>query len=213
MAVQLLSVVPVMSLRPSRTLARGVLLAAALLVLSACGSDTRDWQLNNVTGHLPDLHFDMTGDNGQPMTAEALKGKVVMLYFGYTHCPDVCPLSLTHLHVVMQRLGKLADEVRIVFVSVDPKRDTPEILHGYVRAFDQHAVGLTGNVQQVRKLTKAYRVVFDADPPDGHGNYEVSHSSAVFIFDRQGRARLISGSADNMPAIEHDVKQLIEESS
>ncbi len=213
MAIELSSVVSVMSFPVPRILARGVLMVAAMLALAACSAGKLEWQTNDVTGHLPDLHFDMTGDNGQPMTAAALKGKVVMLYFGYTHCPDVCPLSLTHLHVVMQRLGKLADQVRIVFVSVDPKRDTPEVLHGYVRAFDQHAVGLTGSVKQVRRLTKAYRVVFNADPPDSHGNYEVSHSSAVFIFDRQGRARLISGSADNMAAIEHDVKQLIEESS
>lgn len=202
-----------MLFRLPRFLAHGTLLALTMLALAACGGSKTEWQLNDVTGHLPDLHFDMTGDNGQPMTADALKGKVVMMFFGYTHCPDVCPLSLTHLHTVMQRLGKLADQVRIVFVSVDPKRDTPEMLHGYVRAFDKHAVGLTGSVKQVRKLTKAYRVVFNTDPPDNHGNYEVSHSSAVFIFDRQGRARLISGSADNMPAIEHDVKQLIEESS
>ena len=211
MAVHPLPVVPVMPFPVSRPLVRGILLAAAMLALAACSSSKLEWQTNNVTGHLPDLHFDMTGDNGQPMTADALKGKVVMMFFGYTHCPDVCPLSLTHLHVVMQRLGKLADQVRIVFVSVDPKRDTPEILHGYVRAFDKHAVGLTGSIKQVRKLTKAYRVVFNSDPPDSHGNYEVSHSSAVFIFDRQGRARLISGSADNMSAIEHDVKQLIDE--
>lgn len=184
-----------------------------MLVLAACGNSKAEWQLTNVTGHMPDLHFQLTGDDGQPMTADALKGKVVMLYFGYTHCPDVCPLSLTHMHVVMQQLGELADNVRIVFVSVDPKRDTPEILHNYVRAFDQRTVGLTGSIKMVRKMTKAYRVVFNTEPPDDLGNYEVSHSSAVFIFDRQGRARLISGSTDNIQGMAHDVKQLIEEKS
>ncbi|MGB8634292.1 MAG: SCO family protein [Rhodanobacteraceae bacterium] len=202
-----------MPLRFPRLLARTALLAATVLLLAACTSKPAQWDLNDVTGHLPDLDFQLTGDSGKPVTAAAVKGKVVMLYFGYTHCPDVCPLSLTHLHVVMQRLGKLADQVRIVFVSVDPKRDTPEVLHNYVRAFDQHALGLTGDTKKVRKLTKAYRVVFNSQAPDQNGNYEVSHSSAVFIFDRQGRARLISGSADNMQAIAHDVKQLIEEGS
>ena len=202
-----------MSLHFPRMLSRSVLLVAAALLLPACQSTQTQWQLNNVTGHLPDLQFRLTGDNGKPVTAAALKGKVVMLYFGYTHCPDVCPLSLTHLHVVMQQLGKQADQVRIVFVSVDPKRDTPEVLHNYVRAFDDHAIGLTGDTDAIRKLTKSYRVVFSSQAPDQNGNYEVSHSSAVFIFDRQGRARLISGSADNMQAIAHDVKQLIEEDS
>ncbi len=202
-----------MSLHFPRMLSRSVLLVAAALLLPACQSTQTQWQLNNVTGHLPDLQFRLTGDNGKPVTAAALKGKVVMLYFGYTHCPDVCPLSLTHLHVVMQQLGEQADQVRIAFVSVDPKRDTPEVLHNYVRAFDDHAIGLTGDTDAIRKLTKSYRVVFSSQPPDQNGNYEVSHSSAVFIFDRQGRARLISGSADNMQAIAHDVKQLIEEDS
>lgn len=184
-----------------------------MLMLAACDNSKTEWQLNNVTGHLPDLNFQLTGDDGQPMTADALKGKVVMMYFGYTHCPDVCPLSLTHMHMVMQQLGELAEQVRIVFVSVDPKRDTPEVLYNYVRAFDKRAVGLTGSVKKVRKMTKAYRVVFDTDPPDSHGNYEVSHSSAVFIFDRQGRARLIAGSTDNIQGMAHDVKQLIKEKS
>lgn len=201
-----------MASRLSRQFIRSLALASLLLALIACSGSKTEWRLTNVTGHLPDLGFQLTGDSGEAMTADALKGKVVMLYFGYTHCPDVCPLSLTHLHMVMQRLGDLAEHARIVFVSVDPQRDTPEILHHYVRAFDSRAVGLTGDPRKVRKMTKAYRVVFDADPPDKSGNYEVTHSSAVFIFDRQGRARLISGSTDDTEAITHDVKQLIEES-
>ncbi len=196
-----------------RSFTRTALLAAAMLVLTACDNSKVEWKLNNVTGHLPDLHFQLTGDSGEPMTADALKGEVVMMYFGYTHCPDVCPLSLTHMHMVMQQLGELAEQVRIVFVSVDPQRDTPEVLYNYVRAFDKRAVGLTGSVKKVRKMTKAYRVVFDTDPPDSHGNYEVSHSSAVFIFDRQGRARLIAGSTDDIQGMTHDVKQLIKEKS
>ena len=182
------------------------------MLLAACSSGTQEWQLTNITGHLPDLHFNMTGDDGQPMDAGALKGHVVMVYFGYTHCPDICPLALTHMHVVLQRMGKLADNVRILFVTVDPRRDTPEVLHQYVRAFDKRAVGLTGSDKQIRAMTKAYRVVFNREPADKYGNYEVGHSSAVFIFDRRGRARLISTSADNIDAMTHDLTQLVKES-
>lgn len=203
----------IMQAYPPRTFLRFALLALTTLLLVACqGGNQPQWQLNNVTGHLPDLGFRLTGDSGQTVTGKDLRGKVVMLYFGYTHCPDVCPLSLTHLHVVMQRLGKLADQVRIVFVSVDPERDTPKVLHGYVRAFDKHAIGVTGSSDAIRDLTRDYRVAFSDEKPDSDGNYEVSHSSAVFIFDRKGKARLISGSTDNIDAITHDVRQLIEES-
>lgn len=195
-----------------RRLAGVAVLIAFALVLGACrgGADV-DWHLTNITGHLPRLDFQLTGDSGAELTGADLRGKVVMMYFGYTHCPDVCPLTLSNLHVVMQRLGERADEARIVFVSVDPQRDTPQIMHQYVRAFDPRAVGLTGEMKKIRKLTKAYRVVFDADPPDASGRYEVGHSSAVFIFDRDGRARLISTSTDDIVGITHDVRQLIEE--
>lgn len=197
----------------TRRSVRIALLAAALLALAACGGSTQQWRLTNVTGHLPDLEFQLTGDDGQPLSGEDLRGKVVMVYFGYTHCPDVCPLSMTHLHMVMQQLGDLADQVRILFVSVDPARDTPELLHQYVNAFDSHALGATGSTDQIRAMTKAYRVVFDAEPPDDRGNYEVAHSSAVFIFDPEGDARLISTSTGDIQGMTHDVRQLLEESS
>src|SRR5574337_654073 len=109
---------------------------------------------------------------------------VVLLYFGYTHCPDVCPLTLAQLHVVMQRLGPLADGARILFVSVDPARDTPAIMHGYVNAFDKRAMGLVGDARSVEALSKRYRSAFTREPSAADGSYEVSHSSAIYVFDR-----------------------------
>ncbi len=200
-----------LTMRLSRV--RAVTLSALLLLLAACSQSAVQWRLNDVTGHLPDLTFQLTGDNGQPVSAEDLRGKVVLMYFGYTHCPDVCPLTMTHLHSVMRRLGSDADKVRIVFVSVDPTRDTPEVLHQYVQAFDPRAIGVTGSMRQVRALTKAYRVAFDADPPDDKGRYEVAHSSAVFIFDTKGRARLLTTSTGDVEGITHDVRQLLESTS
>lgn len=189
-----------------------LLLLAATVLATACARDSGEpWRLTNITGHLPDLRFALIGDNGETLVAEDLQGKVLMLYFGYAHCPDVCPLALSHLHQVMRELGDEAEEARIVFVTVDPARDTPEILHQYVRAFDSRAIGVTGPMKDVRKLTKAYRVVFDAAPPDAAGNYEVGHSSAVFVFDRSGRARLITTSTDDVPGISTDVRRLIRE--
>ncbi len=194
-----------------RTLPRLLSIFLLALLATAC-AQPRSWALNDVTGHLPDLDFTLIGDNGEPLRGSDFRGKVVLLYFGYTHCPDVCPLTLTHLHRVMGRLGGAADDVRILFVSVDPRRDTPDVLRQYVPAFDKHAVGATGSKSDLRALAKRYRVAFDLKKPDANGNYEVSHSSAVFIFDRQGKARLLTTSADDTDAMTHDITQLLQES-
>jgi protein SCO1/2 len=180
------------------------------LLLVAC-APRQDWALSDVRGHLPDLAFNLTADDGKPVDAHDYRGKVVLLYFGYTHCPDVCPLALTHLHVVMQHLGAAAADARILFVSVDPARDTPAALRRYVRAFDSHAVGLSGPVEAISALTKRYRVVFDRGTPSADGSYEVNHSSVVFVFDRQGRARVLSTSADAIDGITHDVARILKE--
>ncbi|MBS0431034.1 MAG: SCO family protein [Proteobacteria bacterium] len=184
------------------------LLCAALL--AACGHAPA-WQLNDVSGHLPDLQFNLTADDGKPATAADFRGKYVLMYFGYTHCPDVCPLTLVHLHLVMRQLGADADKTRILFVSVDPARDTPAVLHQYVTAFDPHVTGLTGTPAQIAAMAKRYRVAFNAGQQQPGGGYEVSHSSGIYIFDRDGRARLIGTSADSAETIAHDLKLLMQQ--
>ena len=188
-----------------------LLLGGAMLALAGCSSHPDlDWNLNtSVEGHFPDLRFSLTDGNGKTVTAKDYRGKVAILYFGYTHCPDVCPLTMTHLHMVMQKLGPLADDARILFVSVDPARDTPKVLHQYVKAFDSHAVGLTGSEQQLRTLAKRYRVAFSKGASNGHGGYEVNHSSAIYIFDDQGHARLLATPTDTPDEMAHDLRQLI----
>ena len=183
------------------------LLCAALL--AACSAASPPWQLNDVRGHLPDLQFNLVSDTGKPATAADFHGKYVLMYFGYTHCPDVCPLTLVHLHLVMQKLGKEADKVRILFVSVDPARDTPQVLHQYVTAFDPRVVGLTGTPEQIAAMAKRYRAAFNRNAVQPGGGYEVSHSSAIYIFDTQGRARLLGTSADPAEEITHDLGLLM----
>ena len=190
---------------------RAVLLTmlAVLFALGGCGSQARVWRLTDVRGHLPDLAFMLTDDTGKVVDAADFRGKLVLLYFGYTHCPDVCPLTLTHLHVLMQRLGPLADRTRVLFVSVDPARDTPAILHAYVSAFDPHITGLTGTPAQIEALAKRYRVAYNRGPTLPGGGYEVAHSAGIYLFDRRGRARLLATDADPIGAIEHDVRGLL----
>jgi protein SCO1/2 len=156
----------------------------------------------------------MTSDLGKPVTAATYRDKVVVLYFGYTHCPDVCPLTLVQLHTVLQRLGKGADDVRILFVTVDPTRDTVPVLRQYVTAFDPRIVGLTGSQDEIAKLAKRYRSFYQRETPKtASGEYEVTHSSAIYIFDREGRARLLATPGSTNDAIFHDLKILVEQSS
>lgn len=186
------------------------LLALTLLLLTGCHRDDAiPWQLTDVTGHMPDLDFHLVDDHDKPVSGQDYRGKVVLLYFGYTHCPDVCPLTLAQLHVVMQRLGPLADGARILFVSVDPTRDTPEVMHAYVNAFDPRAVGLSGDARDIEALSKRYRSAFTREPDQGNGQYEVSHSSAIYIFDRDGKARLLSTPERSQDDLVHDLHLLL----
>ncbi|MFC3650018.1 SCO family protein [Dyella humi] len=196
--------------RFARIVCFSIALTAGML-LAACQQhdEAAPWQLTDISGHMPDLSFRLTDDQGKTVTATDYSGKVTLLYFGYTHCPDVCPLTLAHLHVVMQRLGKLADGARILFVSVDPARDTPEALHAYVTAFDPHAIGLTGTPADIEALTKRYRAAFSREPDKSGGSYDVSHSSGIYIFDTSGHARLLATPDDAQDKLVHDLHLLL----
>jgi protein SCO1 len=191
------------------------LLAAGSLALSltACGGKSENWQLENVSGHLPDLSFSLTSDSGKPMNAGDLKGKVAIVYFGYTHCPDICPETMAKLSQAIGKSGAGADDMRIIFISVDPARDTPQSMHAYVDAFDaKHAIGLTGSPAEIESIAKRYRVAYQADKPEGGGGYEVAHSSGIYIFDREGKARLLANGNDTVDQLAHDLQQLAKQS-
>ena len=192
--------------RPMRWLAL-IVLAATLVACSRTPPPA--WRLTDISGHLPDLKFNLTDDNGKAVQASDYRGKVTLLYFGYTHCPDVCPLTLTHLHVVLQRLGAQADKVRILFVSVDPARDTPKVMHPYVTAFDKHIVGLSGDEKQIEQLAKRYRVGYSRGPVKADGSYDVNHSSAIYIFDADGHMRLMASPVSSNDDMVHDLTLLL----
>ena len=188
---------------------RRTLLLFLLALLAACSHAPSPWQLTDVRGHLPDLRFHLTDDRGRPVTGTSFRGKTVLLYFGYTHCPDVCPTTLAHLTVALQNLGPLAREVRVLFLSVDPGRDTPAVLHAYVRAFGPYIVGLTGTPAEIARVAKRYRVAYSYGKPNAEGNYEVSHSAAIFIFDARGRARLLADQQSTVAQLTHDLHLLV----
>lgn len=199
--------------RLRRLLFAATLAGLAALPLAGCDRKPLHWDMSNVSDVLSDLRlFDMvSADTGKPVSARDFRGKVVVLYFGYTHCPDVCPLTMSHLASAVSALGPQAKDVRILFVSVDPARDTLPILKAYVQAFSPQAVALRGTLAQAQAMTKLYHVAFSYGAKDAQGNYVVNHSAAIYVFDKQGKGILIGSDLTKPEAITHDLRQLLQQ--
>ena len=165
--------------------------------------------LQSISGTMPDLEFHLTDDSGRAVTARSYRGDVVLLYFGYTHCPDACPTTLAVLSQAIKPLGAEASGVRVLFVSVDPRRDNTALLKNYVGFFGPEFIGLRGDIGELTSLTGRYHASFKLDPPERDGNYTVEHSNSVYIFDPAGRVRLLTDATDKPTLITHDLRALI----
>jgi protein SCO1 len=130
--------------------------------------------------------FKLIDQNGQTVTERDLKGKPFLVFFGFTRCPDICPTTLFDVSEVLRALGKDADRVRALFITVDPERDTPAALKDYLSSFDPHLSGLTGDADAVAAVAKAYRVYFKKVPLD-QGGYTMDHTAIVYLMDKEGR--------------------------
>jgi protein SCO1/2 len=180
------------------------------LALAACGRGEVWPGTSDITGAMPDLSFHMTRANdGAEVTADDYRGKVVLLYFGYTHCPDACPTTLANLATVLQKLGPQAKQLRVLFVTVDPARDTLPILKAYVASFAPGIDGLRGTDDEIAALARRYRVLYRVTPASPGGDVQVMHASSTFFFDRDGRARLVTTSTDDTAAIAGDIARLL----
>lgn len=180
-------------------------------VLAACSRD-EGFQAKSIAGLMPPLQFELTSDEGRRLSAADSDGKVRLMFFGYTSCPDICPLTLGRLSAVLHELPpEQREQVRVLFVSVDPRRDTVDKLHDYVGYFGEQVVGLRGEEAALRELAKRYRTTFGYGEPDPSGFYEVSHSSGVYVFDRQGRARLLFRPEDSIASMAADLQKLLSE--
>ena len=190
---------------------RVIAFVSGLLLLSACHRGP-PWATKDITGLMPNLAFTLTEANSDTtVEAKDYRGRVLLVFFGYTHCPDVCPLTLSRIKNAVAKLGTEAQQVRVLFVSVDPNRDSVQELKRYTAYFGPQFVGLRGSQAALHALTKMYRVTYGYDKPDAQGNYSVSHSSAVYIFDRMGEARLLVRPEDPVSAISNDLKRLLAE--
>jgi protein SCO1/2 len=190
---------------------RAALLFLPIVLLVAACSRSVGWHATDITGAMPRLAFAMTRANDdKAVTAGDYRGKIALLYFGYTHCPDICPTTLANLSDMLQQLGTRANDVRVLFVTVDPDRDTQPVLRDYVKAFAPQIDGLRGSNDALVALARRYRVAYGVTPASGKNPYTVTHSDAVFFFDRDGRARLVATSTDDTHGISSDVRRLLD---
>ena len=189
----------------------------SLLLLAGCGSggDAPKFKLTDVTGAGFGKELNLTDHHGKPRTLADFRGKVVTVFFGFTHCPDACPTTMAELAQVAKELGPDADKLQVLFVTVDPERDTQKVLAQYVPAFHPDFLGLYGDAEATARAAKEFKIYYSKQPAKGGtagGSYSVDHSAGTFILDRQGRLRLFSQYGQSAEAILHDVRLLIRES-
>jgi protein SCO1/2 len=183
------------------------------LVLAACQSEnaapTQEFAATDITGGPWGSNFNLVDHNGQSRTIEDFNGKVTVLFFGFTNCPDVCPTTMTKLANVMQKLGPDAERVQVLMVALDPKRDTPEVLKQYVPAFHPSFLGLRGDEVQTEAVAKEFKVLRKLQAPDKNGFYSVDHSGGIYAYDPQGRLRLYISDQHSADVIAQDIKTLL----
>ena len=182
-------------------------------VLAACGQPAAPkFQLTDVTGASFGKTFALTDHTGKPRTLDDFKGKVVVVFFGFTQCPDVCPTTLGEMAKVVKELGADGGKVQVLFVSVDPERDTRELLKQYVTAFHPSFIGLVGDAEATARTAKEFTVYVQKQPTKG-GGYSVDHSAGTFILDQQGRLRLFAQYGAGANVLLGDIRQLLKQAS
>jgi protein SCO1/2 len=162
-----------------------------------------------VTGAEFGREFALTDHAGKARTLGDFQGKVVAVFFGFTRCPDVCPTTLAELKLVKERLGADGDKLQVLFVTVDPERDTPELLAKYVPAFDPTFLGLRGDAEATAKTAKEFKVFYQKAPGSSPDNYSIDHTAATYIYDPQGQLRLFAKHGMGADALAHDLKLLL----
>ncbi len=193
------------------------ILVLVLLALSLAGCSHQKLARNDIgiAGMVPPLAFTMTDVvTGKTATAADFRGKVVLLYFGYTQCPDVCPDTLAKMDMIFAKLGPLSNHMAFLFVTVDRSRDTPPVLKAYTALFGPHIVGLRGNANELFRLARRYRVVFTVHRSKNPAHYAVKHSSSIFVFAEKGQAQFLISNLGisrhpDLNGITADLRQLI----
>lgn len=186
-----------------------VLSCACALALTACGEKQEAFSGIDITGADYATDFALTDQNGQARTLADFKGKVVVIFFGFTQCPDVCPTSLAELAQAKQLLGADGDRLQGLFVSVDPERDTPEIMKQYLANFDPSFLALYAPPDQLPEVAKHFKIYYKKVPGSTPTSYTMDHSAGSYIYDPQGHVRLYHRYGTGAQALADDLKKLL----
>ena len=181
----------------------------ASLSLGGCSPSKPQFEGVDITGAEYAQDFHLTDAAGTPRSLADYRGKAVVLFFGYTQCPDVCPTTMAELQSVMRTLGPDADRVQVLFVTLDPARDTPELLSQYVPAFDPRFVGLFGDEAATVKIAKDFKVFYQRVPGPTPTSYTLDHTAGSYVFDPQGRIRLFLRQGQPAASVAHDLRILL----
>jgi protein SCO1/2 len=188
---------------------RGAFAVALVALFAACDRQAPQFQASDITGSSFGRDFELTDQNGQRRTLADFRGKAVVVFFGYTQCPDVCPTTLAALADAMKKLGADAERVQVLFITVDPERDTADLLGKYVPAFDPRFLGLRGDADATARTAKEFKVIYQKQPGTTPGSYSMDHSAGTYIYDPQGRLRLYVGNNQGTDVFAHDLRELI----
>ena len=192
------------------TFLRTCCIAALMLILTAC-SPKPEFKNIDITGSTAfGKDFSLLDPDGKVRTLSDFKGKVVVMFFGYTQCPDICPTTLTEMQQVMSILGPQSDKVQVLFVTIDPQRDTAAILKQYVPAFDPRFLGLLpADDAALEKVAKDFKIYYKKVPGTSPGSYTMDHTAGSYAFDPDGHLRLYIKHAQGPEALAHDLKELL----
>jgi protein SCO1 len=178
--------------------------------LTACGNVAKPAFLStDVTGANFGKGFNLADHTGTIRSLTDFKGKVIVLFFGYTHCPDVCPTTMGDIATAMKKLGKDAARVQVLFVTVDPERDTPSVLKEYLSVFNPTFLGLSGDAQATRAIADEFKVVYQKQADEPVGQHSVDHSIGTYIFDPSGKLRLYVNNGKGGDVFAHDIAELL----
>lgn len=186
-------------------------LAVMVALLAACSpaSEEASYFGTDITGADFASGFKLTDHHGEIRQLSDYQGKVVALFFGFTHCPDICPTTMADLAAAMKLMGGNSDEVQVLFVTVDPERDTPEVLAQFVPSFDSRFIGLTGTTEEIDQVAKAFKIFYARQQEAGQTGYSFDHSAGVYVYDRQGKIRIYLKYGQKPVEIAHDLSRLL----
>jgi len=198
------------------SLSRTLFLLIGMLLLAACNpsqggnvDDSATFIGTDITGADFPKPLKLTDHHGQMRSMSDFAGKAVIMFFGFTHCPDVCPTTMLDLKKTMKLLGEQANEVQVLFVTVDPRRDTQEVLAQFVPSFDERFLGLRGSLQETAETLGNYKIYFSKVPGKDNESYTIDHSAGMYAFDKQGKVRLYLSYGQKAEDIASDIQQLL----